>query len=179
MAIRGNDVRRMRGLRPRMPFAISTHVCCAVVVWRGHLPPLTLEGSGSEWRQHHCVHACPCVEGMYRSMELPVQSHTAASLLLCCWLAPAGRCFYPNPQSAFPRRPECAEPCTLCAPLPFSYPPMHVSAPAPAPPPPRPRAQTRRPPPPPAHSTECGMCCCYKGPLRYVPNESSCKCEVG
>lgn len=24
----------------------------------------------------------------------------------------------------------------------------------------------------------CGICCCYKGPLRYVPDESSCSCKI-
>ncbi|KAG2497421.1 hypothetical protein HYH03_004576 [Edaphochlamys debaryana] len=24
----------------------------------------------------------------------------------------------------------------------------------------------------------CGICCCYKGPLRYEPNEDSCTCKI-
>lgn len=24
----------------------------------------------------------------------------------------------------------------------------------------------------------CGICCCYKGPLRYVPDEDTCTCKV-
>ncbi|KAG2443151.1 hypothetical protein HYH02_009562 [Chlamydomonas schloesseri] len=24
----------------------------------------------------------------------------------------------------------------------------------------------------------CGICCCYKGPLRYVPDDDTCTCKI-